>query len=216
MNQSVTLVDYGVGNLLSVRRALEKCGAIVRQTSSPDDIARADRLVLPGVGAFGDCMSELRKRDLMDPVIAFASTGRPLLGICVGMQILMTAGEEFGWHGGLGLIEGTVSQIPACSSAGPRYKVPHIGWSELHPPPAAGCDAWNNTILRNINPGASAYFVHSYTAAPVQEKSRLADCNYHGHRVSAVVSQGNVFGTQFHPEKSGSTGLLVLSAFVQM
>lgn len=213
MNQ-VLVADYGVGNLLSVCRAFEACGASVDLTGDADRIARAERLVVPGVGAFGDCMGELRRRGLVEPLRGFVASGRPMLGICVGMQMLMEVGEEFGEHEGLGVVPGRVRAIPGTRADGQPHKIPHIGWSELLMPPST--NSWDGTILEGVEPGSTCYFVHSFTAEPLDERNRLADCDYHGRRISAALRAGNVFGTQFHPEKSGETGLRILRNFLAL
>lgn len=211
---SVTVVDYGVGNLLSVRRAFEHCGAQVRLTDDAESIRRADRLVLPGVGAFGDCMAELRARQLIEPVKEHAQTGRPFLGICVGMQILMDEGEEYGRNDGLGLIPGRVEAIPKTAADGTPHKIPHISWASIQAPEGAGESYWRGSLMEDITPGAAAYFVHSYTVVPQAPQHRLADCHYNGRLVSAAVRRENVTGTQFHPEKSGEVGLRCLRRFL--
>jgi glutamine amidotransferase len=206
-------VDYGVGNLLSVCRALEACGANVELTGSAKRLLDADRVVVPGVGAFGDCMNELSRRQLIDPILDFVASGRPVLGICVGMQMLMQVGEEFGEHKGLGLIPGRVRAIPATAADGRAHKIPNIGWCGLIKPPDAD---WKGTILEDVKPGSTCYFVHSFTAEPEDDSFRLADASYNGRRVSAALRVGNVFGTQFHPEKSGTTGLSILRNFLAL
>ena len=210
MNELV-LVDYGVGNLLSVRRALEACGARVDATDDPERIAAAPRLVLPGVGAFGDCMDELRRRDLVEPLRTYATGGRPFLGICVGMQMLFDVSEEFGEHKGLGVIPGRVVRIASTTSEGSTHKIPHIGWSSLQP-----ATPWAGSVLADLHPGECCYFVHSFTAEPDDDGARLADVTYGGRRISAVVRAGNAYGCQFHPEKSGPTGLRMLRTFVSL
>jgi imidazole glycerol-phosphate synthase subunit HisH len=210
---AVTVVDYGVGNLLSVARALEHCGASVSLASSAGEVESARLLLLPGVGAFGDGIGELRARGLDRPVVAFARSGRPLLGICLGMQFLLEASDEFGEHAGLGLVPGRVRAIPATGTDGRAHKIPHIGWSGLQIPPERG--GWNGTLLEGIAPESKVYFVHTYTAHPAPE-ARLADCDYHGQRISAAIQRGAVAGCQFHPEKSGETGLQVLRNFLRM
>jgi imidazole glycerol-phosphate synthase subunit HisH len=207
----VVLVDYGVGNLLSVSRALAACGGEVDQTGDPGRVANADRLVLPGVGAFGDCMAELLRRGLGDPVRQFARTGRPMLGICVGMQILFDTGEEFGTHAGLGLLPGTVIAIPPTTDSGERRKIPHIGWNALRP--EAGGD-WRGSILADVAPGESVYFVHSYAARPAENRDLLAAADYDGCSITAAVGRDNLSGCQFHPEKSGPVGLRILTRFL--
>lgn len=213
MNTRVLVVDYGVGNILSVCRAFEACGSKVELSDDPKRIAAADRVVLPGVGAFGDCMSELHRRALIAPILNFSATGKPLLGICVGMQMLLEVSEEFGEHRGLALAAGRVCAIPATTIDGRRHKIPHIGWNALTKP--AGAD-WTGTILDGVKPGSTCYFVHSFTCVPRNEKYRLADCDYNGRRISAALRIGNVYGTQFHPEKSGEVGLHILRNFLAL
>lgn len=216
MTATVTIVDYGVGNLLSVRRALEYCGARVALTELPKMVMKAERLVLPGVGAFGDCVAELKARGLDDGVRSFVDTGRPLLGICVGMQMLLDESEEFGRHDGLGLISGKVAAIPRTTVQGKLHKIPHIGWSALEMPENAENGLWKGTLLDDVAPAASAYFVHSFTAAPDNPAHRLADCHYNGRLISAAVRKNNITGTQFHPEKSGPVGLAIVSRFLSV
>ena len=214
MSKHVLVVDYGVGNLLSVCRAFEACDAVAELSGNPVRIASAERVVVPGVGAFGDCMSELRKRDLVKPIMDYVASGAPVLGICVGMQMLMQIGEEFGEHEGLGIVPGRVRAIPGTQSDGTPHKIPHIGWSPLDKPSSA--TDWSGTILEGIAPGSTCYFVHSFTAEPTDDRYRLADCDYHGRRISAALRAGNVSGTQFHPEKSGETGLRILRNFLAL
>lgn len=202
----MTVVDYGIGNLHSVLKALRHHGAEVRLTSDPRDVPCADRIVLPGVGAFADGVKGLRSRGLFEPLQAFAGTERPFLGICVGMQLLLTESEEFGRHEGLGLVPGRVVAIPRTG-----LKVPQIGWNRIYPPPG---DDWGGTPLEPLQPGTMVYFVHSYTAVPSEERDRLADSDYGGHRISAAVRRGSVWGCQFHPEKSGAAGLKILERFL--
>lgn len=210
----VTIVDYGVGNVLSVARAVTQAGGRPNLSSDPTEIAQAERLILPGVGAFGDCIKALRARpDLEMAIRDFATSGRPMLGICVGMQILFDVGEEFGEHRGLGLIPGRIRAIPAVTTAGHPQKVPHIGWSPLSVPDQRN-QGWNNTVLSEIKPGNALYFVHSYAAWPDNPEHRLADTFHGGQHIAAAVMRGNITGTQFHPEKSGRLGLQILSTFV--
>lgn len=212
MSTPVLLVDYGVGNLLSVSRALAAAGGLVEQTGDPARIAAAERVVLPGVGAFGGCMDELQKRALVEPVRAYARSGRPLLGICVGMQLLFDSSDEFGHQTGLGLLPGTVSAIPATTDAGERRKIPHIGWNALRPPD--GRDAWSAGLLADTRPGDAVYFVHSYAARPADPADLLAVADYEGFSVTAAVGRGAIAGCQFHPEKSGPVGLAMLRRFL--
>jgi glutamine amidotransferase len=214
MSKHVLVVDYGVGNLLSVCRAFEACDAAAELSGDPVRIKSAERLIVPGVGAFGDCMNELRKRDLVKPIMDYVASGAPVLGICVGMQMLMQIGEEFGEHEGLGIVPGRVRAIPGTRGDGTPHKIPHIGWSPLDKP--NGNTNWDGTILEGIAPGSTCYFVHSFTAEPVDDSYRLADCDYHGRRISAALRAGNVSGTQFHPEKSGEIGLRILRNFLAL
>ena len=214
MTARVLVVDYGVGNLLSVCRAFEACEAAVELTDSAVRIAAAERVVLPGVGAFGDCIHELERRELVRPILDFIASGRPLLGICVGMQMLMEVGEEFGEHAGLAVVPGRVRAIPATGADGRPHKIPHIGWNELVKPSAA--TQWSGTILDGVPERSSCYFVHSFTAEPTDARYRLADCDYDGRCVSAALRAGNVYGTQFHPEKSGEMGLRILRNFLKL
>jgi glutamine amidotransferase len=211
MTTGVTVVDYGIGNLKSVCKALEHTGGSVALTSDTNVIAASSRLVLPGVGAFAMCMDELRQRSLIDVIMAFFQTERPFLGICVGMQLMLEASEEFGIHAGLGLIPGTVREIPKPQPNASKYKVPHIGWSPLSRPIDV---QWSDTILADCDNGEPFYFVHSFTADPVDSAARLADCDYFGNRLSGVIRDGNRFGCQFHPEKSGEAGLGILRNFL--
>lgn len=207
----VTVIDYGIGNILSVRRAFEYWGAEVVVTDSPQLIENAEHLVLPGVGAFADGMTGLRDRGLVGPIQKFAAKNRPFLGICLGMQMMLEFGEEFGRYEGLGLIPGIVTKIPNTGVDGAVHKIPHIGWNQLLIP---SIDIeWNKTILNGIEPESSAYFVHSFTAVPENKENRLADCYYNGRVISAAIRSGNLYGCQFHPEKSGQVGLNIIRNF---
>ncbi len=212
--KSVVIVDYGIGNLLSVARAFERCGASATVTGSADQLAHAKHLVLPGVGAFGDCVTSLRNRGLYEPVREYAQSGRPFLAICVGMQMLFDESEEFGSHQGFGLIPGRVIAIPTQCTDGGIRKVPHIGWNALVK--SKGASDWNGSILSNTRQGESVYFVHSFAGRPAAPEHRLADCDYLGESLCAVVKSGNIYGCQFHPEKSGRVGLQMLTRFLEL
>lgn len=210
----VAVIDYGMGNLLSVRRGLEHCGATVKVTADPETIHAAARVVLPGVGAFGDGMAELTRQGLDIVVRGVAARGIPLLGICLGMQMLLDESEEFGITVGLGLIPGRVIPVPAMTADGRLQKIPHIGWNALVLP--RGREDWAGTLLQEARPGETVYFVHSFMASPADPDHRIADCFYSGISISAVIGRDNIWGCQFHPEKSGEVGLKVLRRFLAL
>ena len=213
MRPVVTIIDYGRGNLLSVRRALEHCGAQTLFAHSPRDLQKTAALVLPGVGSFADGMARLRESGLDEAIRQKASDGVPLLGICLGMQMLFDTGYEDGETAGLGLIPGTVEPLPRLDTDGAPLRVPHVGWSGLYPSRTAGFAA---SPLADVQPGEEVYFVHSFAAHPSREADRLAYTLYGGHTVCAAVQRANVTGVQFHPEKSAKTGLGILQAFVRL
>jgi glutamine amidotransferase len=214
MTGKVVVVDYGVGNLLSVTRALDHVGAEVVQTRRPAKIEDADRVLLPGVGAFGDGMGGLAACGLIEPIRRFAERGRPFLGICLGMQMMLEESAEFGRNPGLGLIPGKVVPVAPTGADGTPHKIPHIGWNRLDP--AAGRNGWDDTILAGLPADAAGYFVHSFMAAPTAARDRLADCDYDGRPITAAIARGSLYGCQFHPEKSGPVGLKILENFVAL
>lgn len=208
MTPSVTVVDYGIGNIHSVVKALRHVGAAVCLTADPDEVARSARVIVPGVGAFPDGMAKLRERSLDAAIIEHAKSGEPLLGICLGMQMLLSESSEFGHHDGLGIIPGCVVPL----APGDGVKVPQIGWNAIYP---VGEATWAHPLLSHLPPEPMVYFVHSYTASPEHEEDRLADADYGSQRVSAAVARDNVVGFQFHPEKSGEVGLEILRRFLR-
>lgn len=208
----VTVTDYGMGNLLSVERALQHCGAAVEITSTPSRILAADRVILPGVGAFSAGMAALNQTGLGPALRAVAEAGTPLLGICLGMQMLMDESEEFGLTPGLGLVPGRVIEIPGRTVEGSPLKRPHIGWNELRP--STPSHDWSDSLLATVEPGTAGYFVHSFMAVPDSIKDRLANCLYGGHSITAAIKHANITGCQFHPEKSGEAGLKMLKSFL--
>ncbi len=212
MGSKITVVDYGVGNLFSVCRALEHCGAEVELTSDPAVASRADKILLPGVGAFGDGMRLLNEHGMDQALKEAAARGAHLLGVCLGMQLLLDTSDEFGLGHGLGLIPGKVVAIPRETISGSLQKIPHIGWNDLVLP--ADRDRWDGSLLQSLRPHSPMYFIHSYMAEPLDPKHRLANCIYGGAPVAAVIGNDNVWGTQFHPEKSGEAGLSVLKQFI--
>ena len=204
----IAIVDYGVGNLFSLKSSLRALGVEAAVTADREEIVRADKLILPGVGAFGDAAQLLRQTGLGQVVRERAGAGRPLLGICLGMQLLFEESFEYGRHPGLGLIPGRVVSMEPVVPKG--YKIPHIGWNALHFPKNRPRDP----LFRYIREGECVYFVHSYYAADCEE-SIIATAEY-GPELTAAVRRGNVMGTQFHPEKSGAVGLNILRAFCEM
>ena len=210
MRPVVTVVDYGRSNLLSVRRALEHCGADVRFADEPGDILRAGALVLPGVGAFADGMAQLHRQHLVEPLLQKAGEGTPLLGICLGMQMLLDSSTEGGFNKGLGLVEGTVEPLPEKTAEGAPLKVPHIGWSALTLAPDA-----ERGLFKNTKNGDEVYFVHSFQALPRRREDCAATVEYGGRTVCAAVQRGNVIGFECQPEKSGPPRLSLMRAFVE-
>ncbi|AOU33583.1 imidazole glycerol phosphate synthase, glutamine amidotransferase subunit [Legionella pneumophila] len=211
---SVSIVDYGVGNLLSVARAFQYFDASVNLVSTPEEIMSADRLVLPGVGAFEDGMKGLTTLNFIEPIKQFARSGKPFLGICLGMQMMLSRSTEFGQHEGLDLIAGEVVSVSSHGVDGQLHKIPHIGWNELVS--TSEGEDWCHTILKNIPLNSSVYFVHSFMAMPSNPKKRLADTLYDGQAISAVIKDENMYGCQFHPEKSGEVGLSIIQQFLQI
>ena len=203
----IAIIDYGVGNLFSLRSSLAAVGAQAVVTGDSAVIRAADKLILPGVGAFADAAALLRSTGLDKVVCQEAQTGKPLLGICLGMQLLFEKSLEYGRHPGLGLIPGTVAPIRDVIPAG--YKVPHIGWNALHCPK----DRPVHPLFSQIREGDCVYFVHSYYGANCAG-SVIATAEY-GPELTAAVARANVMGVQFHPEKSGAVGLNILRAFCE-
>lgn len=204
----LAIVDYGVGNLFSLTCSLRAIGAEVTVTGEEEVLARAERIILPGVGAFGDAARALRRSGLEGAVLQAAEGGKPLLGICLGMQLLFDYGAEYGRHDGLGLIPGSVQPIRPVV---PRsYKVPHMGWNALRFPR----DRPVSPLFRYIKEGDWVYFVHSYAGTDCEEHT-IATAEY-GPRLTAAVARDSVYGVQFHPEKSGAVGLRILKAFCEL
>lgn len=214
MSGKVTILDYGMCNLLNVARAFEHCGAQVTVTEDAAVAQSAEKLVVPGVGAFKDSIREIESRGLGDAIKRFIETGRPFFGICVGMQMLFEASEEFGHHAGLCVLGGTVTTIPRLTTDGNAQRVPHIGWNHLVPPETGR--SWRGTLLEGCEARHPAvYFVHSFAAMPSDPSVRLADAIYGGHRICAAVQRDNVMATQFHPERSGEVGLNIIREFMR-
>ncbi|MBR2309651.1 MAG: imidazole glycerol phosphate synthase subunit HisH [Oscillospiraceae bacterium] len=201
----IAIVDYGVGNLFSLARSFAAIGVEVEITADPDKLRSADKILLPGVGAFGDAADKLRATGLDKVVVEQANAGKPLMGICLGMQLLFDEGLEYGCHKGLGLIPGKVISISEVIPQG--LKIPHMGWNGLN-------FRKKSPLLSKIKDGDCVYFVHSFCAVDCDD-AVIATAEY-GAPVTAAVQKDNVFGCQFHPEKSGTVGLNILRAFAEM
>ncbi len=196
----IAVVDYGIGNLFSISRSLKYLGHDCIVTSRPQELVDADRIILPGVGAFGDAMAQLEKTGLI-PLLEKLKDEKPFLGICLGMQLLFEESEEYGTHKGLGFLKGRVVPL------GGTLKVPHMGWNALH-------ITADTPLLADVREGDHVYFVHSFHAVGCEDS--LCAVTDYGQPVTAVVASGNVCGCQFHPEKSGAVGLAILGAFARM
>jgi len=204
----ITIIDYEMGNLRSVEKAFESLGFAVRVSADPADVATTDKLVLPGVGAFRDCIGNLKKAGFVEPLRTHVAAGKPLLGICVGMQMLFDESEEFGRHMGLGLIPGRVRRFPTgMVEAGETLKVPHMGWNSLllRRPDAP--------LLAGVVDSSYVYFVHSYYCDAADPAVVAASCTYGDVTFAAAVWQDNIMATQFHPEKSQAIGLQIFDNF---
>jgi len=201
----IAIIDYGVGNLFSLKSSLREIGAEAVVTSDEKVIAEADRIILPGVGAFEDAARKLRESGMAEVVKKEAAAGKPMMGICLGMQLMFDVGYEYGVHEGLGLIRGSVR--PIADVIPQDYKIPHIGWNLLK-------FKGESPLFKYIKEDDYVYFVHSYYAAECDE-SVIAVTEY-GAELTAAVASGNVYGCQFHPEKSGEVGMKILKAFVEL
>ncbi|OHB25782.1 MAG: imidazole glycerol phosphate synthase, glutamine amidotransferase subunit, partial [Desulfuromonadaceae bacterium GWC2_58_13] len=205
----ITIIDYGMGNLRSVQKGFEKVGFAAKVSADPADVATASKLVLPGVGAFKDCMDNLREGGFVEPILRHVESGKPFLGICLGLQLLFSESEEFGRHQGLGIIPGRVIRFPAdMRVAGEELKVPHMGWNQirLHQ---------EIPLFKGVADGSSVYFVHSYYVVPDDSQTIAATTDY-GIEFCSAICRDNVMATQFHPEKSQQVGLRILRNFGEM
>ena len=212
LSKKITIIDYGCGNILNLSRAIKFIGYEVEITHDKNKIINSSYVILPGVGAFGNAMKQIEKFNLHNTILEYAKSNKPLLGICLGMQILLTVSYEFGVHKGLGLIEGKVIKIS--NEKNKEIKIPHMGWNEIYP--NNNKKEWKNKILKSSSIGKSFYFVHSFVCITKDNDSTIAVCNYSDISIPAVVATGNVFGCQFHPEKSSDNGLAVLKNFCEI
>lgn len=205
----IGVLDYGAGNLKNVCRALDHLNYSYLLITEKSHFDKVDKLIIPGVGAFAVAMQKLNEMGFIDSILHFAKTGKPVLGICLGMQLFFDKSYEFGETTGLGLLSGSVKAIPTIGSNGQVHKIPHIGWNELIPNSASDC----NDL---INARDSVYFVHSFMAEPSHHNDVVAYCDYHGIQIPALVNRDNILGCQFHPEKSGKTGLLLFNKIMEI
>lgn len=199
----ITILDYSVNNLRSVQKAFEHLGHPTLVTSDPKIVSRAEKLVLPGVGAFGEAMRNLRAKNLVEPLVEAAMSGKQVLGVCLGMQLLFDWSEEMGVHQGLGILEGKIERFPIQTD----LKVPHMGWSGLHFPR-------KSRLFAGLDEGEMCYFVHSYHAKC--DPALVAASAHHGADFVAGVERENIMGAQFHPEKSSAAGLRILDNFARL
>ena len=207
------IIDYGLCNLLSVANALRYLGVKSHVSAFPEDLQKADCAILPGVGAFEDGMKGLQNCGLIAPIHDFVKTGRPFLGICLGMELFLTKSYEFGEHQGLNLIPGEVLPFQKPPGiTGQLLKVPHVGWSSLQQRESK----WEGSLLDGIPNQSEMYFVHSFYVSPTDKRNVLAETEYGGKFFCSVVSRGNIYGCQFHPEKSADQGLRIFSNFLKM
>jgi len=212
---NVVIVDYKAGNLFSVEQACKTVGLNSVISSAPQDILKADALILPGVGAFGEAMKNLYDLGLVHPLKEFAASKRPFMGICLGMQLLFSGSDEFGENEGLSLVEGTVVKFPGAGSQGARIKIPQIGWNRIYQPASRGDRPWQGTPLQPIASGEFMYFVHSYYVCPSHEADILSVSDYEGIQYCSAVMKGNIFAAQFHPEKSAREGLKIYAYWAE-
>lgn len=205
----VAVIDYEMGNLFSVKRACEQAGLYAVITADKSIIMNSDGVILPGVGAFGDAMESLEKKDIISPIKDFVKEDKPLMAICLGMQLLMSESEEFGHHKGLNIIEGSVVRFPVKNKESEEIKVPHVGWNKICQPSSEDRTYWNESPLKNIMSGEFMYFVHSYYAVPSDKRAVLSTTTYEGTQFCSGIRRRNVFACQYHPEKSAAEGIKI-------
>jgi len=209
--KKVVIIDYQLSNLFSVKHACARVGLETEITSDPDCLLSADGAILPGVGAFKDAMDNLHKYDLVSAITKFVNSGKPFMGVCLGMQLLFNESEEFGKHKGLSLIEGSVKKFPKYIK-GHAMKIPQIGWNKIYPGNIQNND-WLDSYLKDIKPDRFMYFVHSYYVLPKDKKNILALTNYEGFEYTSAIRKNNIFAVQFHPEKSSEEGISIYKNF---
>lgn len=212
----IAIIDYEMGNLFSVKKACEHVGLEGLISSDKDTIMKSDGIILPGVGAFGDAMDNLKRLDLISPIKDFIGSGKSFMGICLGLQLLMSESNEFGHHEGLDVIKGTVVRFPNIDTEGRKIKVPQVGWNRIYSPYTAESGFWEASPLSKIADSVYMYFVHSFYAVP-SEKSVILSCtNYESTEYASSILHNNVFACQFHPEKSENNGLKIYENWAKM
>lgn len=211
----LTIVDYGVGNLFNIQKAFQSLGSDVRISNNPEEIVNSERLLLPGVGSYEAGITALKENGIDEVVREFADSGRPMMGICLGMQLMLSASEENGDWPGLDLIEGKVVRFTEPAQAGEPYKIPQIGWNSINKPESLDVN-WKNSVLESLDTEDTAYvyFLHSYYVIPEDAGCVLAETNYGRDTFCSVLMKDNLVGCQFHPERSGKVGLGILKSFI--
>lgn len=209
--KKVAIIDYQLSNLFSVKHACEYAGLDAEIITSPEDLLNADGAILPGVGAFGDAMKNLHNQGLVPAIKEFVKTGKPFMGVCLGMQLIFTESNEFGIHKGLNLIEGKVRKFPEKIGKS-ILRVPQIGWNRIYTP-EGNKNLWNKTYLESLENGNFMYFVHSFYVIPKDKKDILTLTNYDGFEYTSAVLKNNIFAVQFHPEKSAEKGIGIYKHF---
>lgn len=207
--KKITIIDYGCGNIFSLKRTINKFDYNVEFTRDPDKIINAEKIILPGVGAFKTGIDNLKKNNLDEAISLFLNKGNFLLGICLGMQLLMDESEEFGNYLGLGLVEGNVTKLKKVDN----YPIPHIGWTQIHKQNDLNDDIY---LLNNIKNLSYFYFIHSYQVNTKKKNETLTFSNYGNNHFSSIINSNNIFGTQFHPEKSGKVGEKLVLNFLKL
>jgi len=212
-SNTVAIIDYEMGNLLSVQRACEQVGLKSVITADSSIIMGSQAVILPGVGAFGDAMHNLKRLDLVFPLKEYIGTGRPFMGICLGMQLLLSESQEFGHHEGLDIIRGSVVKFPSQGKERQKIKVPQVGWNRIFTPPAADEALWAKSVLNGVPTGEFMYFIHSYYVIPESADVILSMTTYEDISYCSGIRRNNVIAFQFHPEKSGKKGITIYRNF---
>lgn len=213
MSKKIVIIDYHLGNLFSVQQACRHLGMDAIISSDKQELLSADYAILPGVGAFGDAMQNLHDLDLVQPIHDFIQSGKPFMGVCLGLQLLFSESEEFGSHKGLNVIEGVTRRFPSVNTEGQTLKIPQIEWNQIF---RYNGKQWEDSPLRDCSEGEYMYFVHSYFVMPARKEYVLSTTTYGGHSYCSSIAAGNVFACQFHPERSSEHGLKIYKSFLNI